>query len=116
MGEDAVEAEAGLTLEPVKEGVEMLSGGDALTSHASVDFQVNGIRFEVASVLVDRGGEGFELMLFPGDGNEPVVNDGGGFFRESSAHDEDARLILGCFIDCFEGFADRCAFCGVGHA
>ncbi len=42
VGEDAVESKVGLAFEPVEEGVEGLSGCDALTCHAGVDFEVDG--------------------------------------------------------------------------
>ena len=68
----------------------------------------------VASVLMEGGCEGFELVLLPDDRGEIVADDGGGFFREGSAHDENFWLAGDAGV--CEGFANGFAFAGVGYA
>ena len=51
-------------------------------------------------------------MLLPDDGGELMVDDGGSFFGEGSAEDQDLWGLRGVS----EGFADGCAFGGVGYA
>ena len=42
VGEDSIEAEQGLALQPVEQYMEMFAGWDALAGHSGVDLEMNG--------------------------------------------------------------------------
>ena len=106
MTEDAFSPEVIGGAEGLEQRGEIAARGDALASHAGIEFEVDG------NAVVEGGCgplDGPDVFRGPDDGGQIVFEEAGGVFRIEAAHDEDASPVAG-ETGVVEGVADADAF------